>query len=394
MASRARTVVFSLIPVAILLAILEIAGRILYPFDADGRAMVTARLDKKTSLPYFHGDAPGVDGRAIMWDVYRMDRRYLPFLGYLGKPGTTLPTLATNPLGFRDRPITPRQPDEFRILVLGGSVAWGVGASSNEHTVAAALERQLNKDGGKIRYRVMSGAFLAYTARQEMVVLTEFLREFDPDLIVSLTGYNDLITVIHEDGGILERPEEKKLGEAVETNLRPMGTMQALRKVAGSLGIWRLVVYFREMQQAANPPTGQYHYDAENSAKWMPAVVDIHRIMARFAADHGRRYVIALQPDIEMTGKTMPPEEEAVRAVSTRSRGFAETWRAYRGDLAAALERLDGVPVVDLKGALDGLKEPVFIDGCHLNDRGYEQLAVALAAALGPSLPRPAAQPQ
>jgi lysophospholipase L1-like esterase len=319
-----------------------------------------------------------------------MDRRYLPFLGYLGKPNNAPPTLRTKELGFRDRAVLPRQPDEFRILVLGGSTAWGVGASSNEHTVSAALEKVLNKGGGKPKYRVMSGAFLGYIARQEMIVLTEFLRDFDPDLVVSLTGYNDLITVIHQVGGNLDRPESKKLGEAVEANLRPMETLPAIRKVVGSLGMWRLVVYFRELRAAANPTGGEYRYDGARLAQWMPRIADIHRMMARLANDNGRRYVIALQPDLETTRKPMVPEEAALRSAATaKSRSFPETWDAYRRDLASALGQLDGVLVIDLAGAFDGIASPGFVDGCHLTDQGYERLAKALAVALAPSLPRP-----
>lgn len=392
MTSRLRTVVFSLIPVTILLIGLEIAGRIVYPFDPDGRATVTANLDSRINLSYFSGN---VDGRGIVWDVYRMERRYLPFLGYLGKPGTVLPTLNTNELGFRDRPITPRRPDEFRILILGGSTAWGMGASSNEHTVSAALERQLNKGSGKTQYRVMNGAYLSYIARQEMAVLTEFLRDFDPDVIVSLTGYNDLTTIVHHTGAILDRPEAQTLGEAVKAHLRPMDTLYAIRKVVGSLGIWRLVVYFREARAAANPAAsplaGHYKYDPEHSAKWIPRVADMHRIMAHFAADHGRQYVIALQPDIETTRKPMTPEEAALRsAVKRKSRGYSETYGTYRQDLVAALGKLEGVPVIDLRGAFDGIALPLFIDGCHLTDQGYERLAEALAVAFAPSMQRPA----
>jgi len=132
--SKSRTVVFSLVPLIFILVILEIAGRILYPFDPDGRAMVMARRDPRLNLSYF---SQGTDAKAILFDMYRMDKRYLPFLGYLGAPNSRLPTISTNALGFRDRAIAPRQPKEFRVLLLGGSTAWGLGASSNDHTISA-----------------------------------------------------------------------------------------------------------------------------------------------------------------------------------------------------------------------------------------------------------------
>jgi len=385
--STLRTVLFSLVPLIFVLVVLEIAGRILYPFDADGRAMVMTQRDARLKLSYF---SEAADARAILFDMYRMDKRYLPFLGYLGVPNSKLPTIRTNALGFRDKAIAPRQTKEFRVLLLGGSTAWGLGASSNNHTISASLERILNQRGDGIRYRVMSGAYLGYIARQEMTVLTEFMADFDPDLIISLTGYNDLTTIIHGTGKIFDRPEARELGEAVTLNLRPMDTTTALRKVVGSLGIWRLVVYFREVQRASSPKAGEYEFDQANSAKWVPRVAEMYKIMARFSQDHGRRYVIALQPDIETTRKRMNPEEAGLRsAARTRSTGFAETYAAYRRDLASALDAIDGVQFIDLGGAFDRMSEPVFIDGCHLTDRGYEHLAEALSD----KIPRPASGP-
>ncbi|MBN8762315.1 MAG: hypothetical protein BGP20_01100 [Thiobacillus sp. 63-78] len=375
--SKSRTVVFSLVPLIFILVILEIAGRILYPFDPDGRAMVMARRDPRLNLSYF---SQGTDAKAILFDMYRMDKRYLPFLGYLGAPNSRLPTISTNALGFRDRAIAPRQPKEFRVLLLGGSTAWGLGASSNDHTISANLERTLNQRGDGIRYRVMNAAYLGYIARQEMTVLTGFMEDFDPDLVVSLTGYNDLTTMIHGTGEIFDRPETRELGEAVTRVLRPMNTTTALRKVAGSLGIWRLVVYFREVRQVSAPKAGEYAFDQASSDKWVPRVAEMYKIMARFSGDHGRRYVIALQPDIETTRKRMGAEEAKLRsAARTGSTGFAAAYASYRRNLAAALGATDDAQFIDLGGAFDAVSEPVFIDGCHLTDRGYAHLAEVLA---------------
>lgn len=384
--SKLRTVIFSLVPLVFVLVVLEIAGRILYPFDPDGRAMIMTQRDSRLGLSYL---SEAADAKAILFDVHRMGKRYIPFLGYLGTPNSKLPTIRTNELGFRDNAITPRQPKEFRVLILGGSTAWSLGASSNNRTVSAYLERILNKRGDGIHYRVMNGAYLGYIARQEMTVLTEFMGEFDPDIIISLTGYNDLIAIIHGTGKIFDRPEARKLGEAVTLYLRPMDTTTTLRKVFGSLGIWRLVVYFREAQQASRPKTGEYEFDQAKSAKWVPRVAEMHKIMARFAEDHGRRYVIALQPDIETTRKRMDPEEAGLRsAARTGSIGFAESYAAYRRDLATALDAIEGVQFIDLGGAFDSMSGPVFIDGCHLTDRGYEQLAKALSDKIPRWIPR------
>jgi lysophospholipase L1-like esterase len=378
--SRLKTVAFSLVPVAILLLVLEIAGRLLYPFDPDQRAMTITERDPRVRLPYF--DA-GPGAKAILWDVNRMERRYVAFLGFLGKPDTTLPTLRTNQLGFRDEPLAPRQPGEVRVLLLGGSTAWGLGASSNDATVRGALQRILNAGGGT-NYRVMSGAFLGYTARQEMTVLTEFLDRYDPDVVVSLTGHNDVMTIMHDSGGVLQRWEARTLEEAVAGQIKPMDTLTALRKLGGSLGIWRLVVYLKELSPPpARPSAKVLEYDPERSKRLAGRVAELHRISAEYAARHGKRHVIVMQPDLYSTKKTLTPEEEGTkRRFTTSVRGIDEAYPQYRQDLAASLAALPGVTFVDLRGPFDRVAEPLFIDDCHLVDRGYELIAEAIAGVL------------
>ena len=381
--SRLRTVIFSLVPVAVLLLILEIAGRLLYPFDEDKRALAKAERDPRAALSYFD-QGPGAT--AIIWDVNRMERRYLAFLGFLGAPNTTLPTLRTNQLGFRDEPLAPRQAGEIRVLVLGGSTSWGLGASSNDATVRGALQTLLNGRAGAT-YRVMSGAFLGYNARQEMTVLTEFLDAFDPDVVVSLTGHNDVMTIMHDTGGVLQRWESRTLEEAVTNQLRPMDTLTALRKLGGSLGIWRLVVYLRENTPAAPAPESAkgkgLSYDPARSQRLAARVAELHRISADFAARRGRQYLIVLQPDLYSTKKTLTPEEVAIKERFARaSRNVENVYPQYRQVLSSTLAGVGGARFIDLRDRFDAVAEPLFIDDCHLVDRGYELIARSIADSI------------
>ncbi len=376
---KLKTVVFSLIPVTILLLVLEVAGRLLYPFDEDKRAMVITERDPRITLSYFDS---GAGARAILWDINRMKRRYVSFLGFLGQPNTSLPTLGTNQLGFRDEPLAPRQAGEVRVLVLGGSTSWGLGASSNDATARGALQRLLNQRGDR-KYRVMSGAFLGYSARQEMTVLTEFLEDLDPDIVVSLTGHNDVVTIMHDTGGVLQRWESRTLEEAVTNQLKPMDTLDALRKVGGSLGLWRLVVYAREAMPQQRRPGAGVSYDPARSQRLAARVAEFHRINAEFAARKGRRYVIALQPDLYSTRKPLPPEEAATRDRFTAlSPNVGSVYPKYRDDLARALAALPGTTFIDLRERFDAVAEPLFIDDCHLVDRGYELIATSIAQAI------------
>lgn len=374
--TRARTIIFSLLPLAILLLVLELVGRYLYPFDLEERGRILAQRDARVAGPF-----EGESGFTILSDIYGMERRYVAFLGFLGAANSERKTLKINGLGFRDGPVEPRKPGEVRIVLLGGSAAWGWGASANAFTVAGALERQLNEESEGQSYRVMSGAYLAWTSLQERIALMEFFDRFDPDLVISLSGFNDLVSVQYGNSRELLRMEFEMLEEAVENNLTPMDTLTAIRKLGGTLGIWRLVVYVKENMQHARK-RGRIQYREERAEKGIPRVIDRYASMASFVERRGARYLLALQPEIYTSEKQLTPTEQQVRDWLTErnSVNFDATWAKYRAELVQSTSRLaaDGVPVFDLRAIFDDVDKAVFVDDSHFNDRGYTEIAAAL----------------
>jgi hypothetical protein len=207
--TKTRIVIFSLIPVIILLLILEITGRIIYPFDQAERAGILAEKDPRRDIPTWEN----ASGQVILEDIFGMEKRYLSYLGFLGAPNSKKTTFEINENGFRDSAIKPRAPNEYRILILGGSAAWGWGASANRHTISGALQELLNEDSSGVSYRVMNGAYLAWTSLQERITLMEFYARFDPDLVISFTGFNDIISVQYGNSRELLRLEFKMVEE-------------------------------------------------------------------------------------------------------------------------------------------------------------------------------------
>ena len=378
--SKIKTVVFSLLPVLLILIILEITGRIIYPFDPDKRALIKAERDPHVQLSYLSRDG---NGKTIYYDIHRKESRYLPFLGWIGEPNTNLATIKTNELGFRDKPLLPRKDNEYRILILGGSTAWGMGASSNEKTVASTLESQLNSSSRNYSYRVMNGAYPGWQSRQELIALMEFYDEFDPDLIIAVTGWNDInVLTSGEDANMQMRVESGMLAKAVKETLQPMSTMYAIRKFAGSLGIWRLVIHFREKMHLASPPSVKLVYDAESSGRIIPGIVDRYLTMANFSKRHGAKLMLAIQPDIYTTGKTLTQEEGSVSdRYTSEFVNIENAYPKYRADFLHELRAQftgDEVAVLDLGGVFDAVSDPVFIDHCHFNDTGYKHIASML----------------
>lgn len=99
--------------------------------------------------------------------------------------------LATNELGFRDRPIRPKQPGEYRIVVLGDSFTVSAGVDFAD-IYTARLEKLLGA-------RVVNLAVGGYNIVQYAHVLKEVGLALEPDLvIVALFPDNDFSNETYE----------------------------------------------------------------------------------------------------------------------------------------------------------------------------------------------------
>jgi len=92
----------------------------------------------------------------------------------------------------------PKKPDEFRIILIGGSSAQGWGAQYVKDMVYQVLEHQLNKDlaSSHIKVTVLNLAMAGSISYQNYYALNVWGHNFDPDLILSYSGGNDLLVPV------------------------------------------------------------------------------------------------------------------------------------------------------------------------------------------------------
>jgi hypothetical protein len=147
---------------------------------------------------------------------------YMMFVGNPGKnvfwqnleTGSPIPSTVTfNNLGFNvsdDLSVPPspafigkyaKKPGEKLVLITGGSVVHGVGATANDKTTAALLEATLNARQSRYRYRVINLGMGSWIAYQQFVGLSLFGLPLQPDWIVTMDGHNDgAVSCAHGSG--------------------------------------------------------------------------------------------------------------------------------------------------------------------------------------------------
>ncbi len=119
-----------------------------------------------------------------------MESRYLPNLQT---------TYSTNSKGFRGKKeFGPKEDNEVRIAILGGSSAFGWGASSDETTIAYYLMSILNARSPSRSFSVINAASPGYTSYQVLAKIQLKLIDLEPDFLVFYMGWNDLFFSRHK----------------------------------------------------------------------------------------------------------------------------------------------------------------------------------------------------
>ena len=295
----------------------------------------------------------------ISWSVPNVPT---PFVGSAPQPGEHA-NATINSLQMRDarEPAMPKPADVFRIFLTGGSTAFGSGAPTQDTTIGALLEQRLQQRGDGVRYEVFTFANPAWSSTHERIAIENYLSELAPDLVVSLSGNNDVFWG-HAGRNVLWQQTfaDEYFWRLVSTALESSG-----REPLAAL--------------AAVTPIGEPPVPVPTATVAMRLGKNAR--LAAHALD-GTPWVFFLQPTLSLTNKPLTPREQAF----LDDNKFSDP-AYYRAGYAAISEQLRALDAgnfrfVSLVGVFDARSDDVFIDSFHFGDKGNALIAEAMSAAL------------
>ena len=115
---------------------------------------------------------------------------YHPYAGWRPVPNQKLQTISINSNGLRNKRLNFNN-DKKKIILLGGSFAWGFGASTNENTPAYLIENYLQNEF-KTKVDVINLSDQMYSSFEETNVFINSFDEINPAIVIILSGANDL----------------------------------------------------------------------------------------------------------------------------------------------------------------------------------------------------------
>ncbi len=204
----------------------EAIARIAFPSYAEDRL-------------YFPTLASKVMMARVMLDDKQPDKRYYfripPHKSFKVSNRYYTYTATINSLGFRGPEPSPKQPGEYRVMLLGDSATWGQGLD-DEDTIAAQIQR-LASQRGDAHSSVSAYNFghFGYNLVQELIILRDYVDVVKPDhIILILSVYtdnlSDAISDLDAEGNfVISKERSDRLAREIRSYYGPLNWSMLFR---------------------------------------------------------------------------------------------------------------------------------------------------------------------
>jgi hypothetical protein len=282
-----------------------------------------------------------------------------------------------------DRPVQHGGGAPLRIFMFGGSTTWGEGAR-DDYTIASDLQRLL--DAKEYRVKITNFGQIGYVSTQEALLLAEQLRNGNiPDIVIFYDGVNECETALTNGvaGETFDEPQRRRefnISNWLSAGDRHKLYREALIYFLSNTGISRIARYivktlapgtYTEVRGRLVRTTipGAEAVRGGGEGRLEDDVVRVYLANKRFVEEAGRmfgfRCLFYWQPVIYTKKKLTAYEREETQYPDLRY--FPGFFRGVYGRMSQASAK-NGIH--DISGVFENSDEPLFIDECHITERG------------------------
>ena len=373
----------------------------LFGFITASLVVVVLQLAAYTYLRVFRG----YDGRHLMQYEFDPYKNILPTRNFVDTRG-----IRHNSVGFRrsSEVSIAKPPGTFRIFLMGGSTAYGLGGVwphiqrdfaviRNDSTIDAALERRLAAAFPGKKVEVINAAITSTWTHHSLIYLYQSILRYEPDMVLFLDGYNDFFFTDRDHDQFSSyaytRNSEIMLGEPTLRSLVSTNGWWMFRKVSLAHVVGRVG---REMKLMLSPRPDREPMDAEKNFEGLREVFPrsagkTHERIAALLRHEGVDAVFMLQPMLilERDRASATPIERRMFDFNVQSylpnyeqfMRLSAPWIAAR---ESEMVQREGASFLDLTGIFKGVSGQVYTDYCHLTPLGNDMLAAAVERHVTP----------
>lgn len=286
-----------------------------------------------------------------------------PYVYYSFIPEKKNASMIVNDDGLYTHYTRQKPKGAIRILLIGGSTARGM-FSSPGHTLSDILERLLQKEFADTKIEVVNAGMSGYVAEQMFIFYQLILSKYNPDIVIGLNGYNDLMTVkLNRQSGFYFAPQNMQQFQVIADGKKKNTLMGRISHIFP--GIFRLLDFIKREVAGQS----QYNYATFNEKEIEEAAstyINIIKDLHSFCKINGVAHLEFLQP-IKWYFKGSIEK-------SIKNGGILQLAKLY-SSYDKSLTQLDyGYSLTDLFND----KGVFFIDDCHVFDAGTDQISSAM----------------
>lgn len=312
--------------------------------------------------PFYPTSYYSMNGRKLGDNFGYLRLRYSGVLGYENLPNQFTDYFRINEQGFRGPDLRHAKPKN-RIVLLGGSTAFGTGLRRDEHTIAARLEDLLEEEFGDTE--VVNAAVIGYTSGQEQLLLNNKIMDLEPDLVLSLGGSNDAATGARSQA---QNPAYREINSNLEWHSESLSPYFPVRLYAGLKFLFFPAISRRVRSYMSRRAAAFSDSEIEEIAGFY---MQNQLKMNRLCSAYGGKHISLLQPDLNsifLLRSYRPGAGENDTFIFTKN---YDRMRARVAMLALA----EGFPVYDLNNYEALQNQSYYMDPIHLNEAGSQVAA-------------------
>jgi len=300
-----------------------------------------------------------------------------------------------NSIGFRTYEFSEKKRDELRIVLIGGSTAWGSGSSSNETNISGYLEQIINNNkkllGNKTHAKVFNLSQVMSTTTQDILSIIFYAHELEPDIVINFSGWNELITNYRLDEEKLQKHKYFYMAEMENwepthlPNIRNKTLKHLIfRWITTNFKVLDIFINKRWKYGPAHPPIKNFDVVdkiSKNIKLNSEIVIRNFNIIEKISKGYNFKVLHFLQPNLYR--KSFPTESElkALKLYNDhrpihggkKFGKFLENTNIY--EYICNESEKKSFNVINLLDIFKSEKRSVFYTLVHLNDLGYKLIA-------------------
>ena len=296
-----------------------------------------------------------------------------PFVGWRSAPNQSLDTIKINENGLRSK---SKSDVKFKrnAILLGGSTAWGFGASSNEFTPAYLIEDILYKKF-QIELNIINLSDQMFSSFEELTAFINNVNQINPTLVIFLSGTNDINREI-SDSYKINSLYEKVINFSIwGQNTGIIDEKNYLKKIIKHI--------LRGLKKLDSIPESFYTIKK-------PKKNDITHTLIREKFDFVNSYckfknikcAHFLQPDLHFKKNKSESEVNYLNSNFNKEKSDLIVKKFYSIKNEFYNKKESGFVFEDLLDIFEEDNSSIFFDRVHVTDKGYIRIAETISKTL------------